>query len=117
VSYNNHLYKKEALISAHPELFLTKADAPKNQTTFGTAFPKAAYKGDIFIRVDMLPNRVFKFDGKSWIEINKETSDTYLYEKEYIKYLIDKIDIGEYDLDLLSDAEKYQIEEYLRNEE
>ena len=62
----------------------------------------------------MLPNKVFKFDGKSnWIEVNKETSQSYLYDQEYIKHLIQKIDLGEYDVELLSDAEKEQIQDYL----
>lgn len=97
-------------------MFLTRVEEPSNKTLFGVTFPKAAYKGDIFIRVDMMPNKVFKFDGKKWIEINKETTDTYLHEEEYIKYLIEKISNREYDVDLLSDNERYQIEEYLRKE-
>jgi hypothetical protein len=84
-------------------------------TSFGSQFPKFAHKGDTFIRVDVLPNRVFKFDGKRWFEINKDTVDAYLYDDNYIKYLIAKIDNGEYDPELLSDKEKEQIESYLNS--
>ena len=62
-----------------------------------------------------MPNRIYKFVGHKWLEINKETTDTYLFDEEYIKHLISKIESGEYDVDLLSDKEKNQIEEYLQS--
>lgn len=105
-----------ALKSMHPELFLTADSSAPAKSDFGTQFPKASMRGDIFVRVDMLPNRVYKFDGKKWIEINKEQTDTYLYDQKYIKFLIDKLEKGEYDVELLSDLEKNQIEEYLKNQ-
>ena len=103
-----------------PDLFKLTADLdtiPGNITTkFGTSFPKIANRGDIFVRVDALPNLVFKFNGSSWIAVNKNQSDTYLFNQEYIKYLIEKIDCGQYDIELLSEHEKFQIEEYLSNQ-
>ena len=103
-----------------PDLFKLTADlttTPGTITTkFGTSFPKIANRGDIFVRVDALPNLVFKFNGSSWIAVNKNQSDTYLFNQEYIKYLIEKIDCGQYDIELLSDHEKLQIEEYLSNQ-
>ena len=103
-----------------PDLFKLTADLdtiPGNITTkFGTSFPKIANRGDIFVRVDALPNLVFKFNGSSWIAVNKNQSDTYLFNQEYIKYLIEKIDCGQYDIELLSEHEKLQIEEYLSNQ-
>ena len=103
-----------------PDLFKLTADLdtiPGNITTkFGTSFPKIANRGDIFVRVDALPNLVFKFNGSSWISVDKNQSDTYLFNQEYIKYLIEKIDRGQYDIELLSEHEKFQIEEYLSNQ-
>ena len=103
-----------------PDLFKLTADLdtiPGNITTkFGTSFPKIANRGDIFVRVDALPNLVFKFNGSSWIAVDKNQSDTYLFNQEYIKYLIEKIDCGQYDIELLSEHEKLQIEEYLSNQ-
>lgn len=103
-----------------PDLFKLTADLdtiPGNITTkFGTSFPKIANRGDIFVRVDALPNLVFKFNGSSWIAVDKNQSDTYLFNQEYIKYLIEKIDCGQYDIELLSEHEKFQIEEYLSNQ-
>ena len=73
-------------------------------------------KGDVFVRVDVLPNRVFKFDGRKWIEVNKAQSDSYLHDQKYIDYLVNKIEKGEYDPELLSEAEKEQIAEHLKNQ-
>jgi len=107
--------QKDALKELRPELFALTADATTQvNTNFGTQFPKFAKKGDVFVRVDMLPNRVFKFDSQKWIEINKSQSDSYLYDEAYIRYLVSKIEQGEYDIELLSDTERQQIEEYLQ---
>ena len=106
---------KDALKSLHPELFLQIGKESKSETSFGTTFPKFATKGDIFVRVDANPNRVYKFEGTQWLEVQKEQSDSYLYNEEYLKHLVAKIETGEYDVDLLSDPEKQQIEEYLNS--
>ena len=106
--------RKEALKEMRPDLFTIKADmANQISTNFGAQFPKYSNKGDVFVRVDILPNKVYKFDGNKWIEINKELSDSYLYDQAYIQFLILKIDSGEYEVDLLSDNEKAQIASYL----
>jgi len=106
---------KAALLGMRPELFSARPDSEQISTNFGTEFPRFAKKSDIFVRVDVLPNRVFKFDGYKWIEINKESSDSYLYDEKYIHHLVSKIESGEYDVDLLSENEKAQIEEYLQS--
>ena len=105
---------ENALKAQHPDLFL-QADTGARQagTSFGTAFPMIAVKGDIFVRVDQMPNRVFKFEGKDWMEIDKESTDSYTFDEEYIKYIIAQIKTGEYDIDLLSEAERHQVEIYL----
>lgn len=117
IEFEGKSISRQALESMRPEFFALTADSTTQvNTNFGTSFPKIAKKGDVFVRVDMLPNRVYKFDGHKWIEINKEQSDSYLYDDEYIKFLIQKIDAGEYDVELLSDNERAQIEEYLRSQ-
>ena len=83
---------------------------------FGTTFPADPAKGDLFIRVDYLPNRLFKYNGQRWIEVNKEQSDTYAYDEEYIKHLINKIDSGEYEVEMLSATEQEQIQRYLNEQ-
>lgn len=114
VQYNGKSVSKAALLGLHPELFAARPDSEQVDTSFGTEFPKFARKGDVFVRVDLFPNKVFKFDGRKWIEVNKEQSQSYLYDEAYIQHLIDKIDSGEYDPELLSESERIQIEEYLQ---
>ena len=117
VHFEDKQIHKDALKSLRPDLFRLTADSTMPSTSnFGTKFPSIASKGDIFVRVDILPNRVYKFDGAKWIEINKSVSDTYLHDQKYIQYLIGKIEKGEYDVELLSENEKIQIEQYLKNQ-
>lgn len=115
VEYNNALYKQAALKDLKPELFRIRVDnTDQASNNFGTTFPRVAKKGDIFVRVDVLPNRVFKFDGKKWLEQNKSVSQSYMYNKDYIEFLIEKLNSGEYDLDVLSEDEKSEIEAHLK---
>jgi hypothetical protein len=114
VNFEGKLTSVEALKGMRPDLFLynTNKNKPIN-SSFGTTFPKISAKGDIFIRVDALPNRVFKFDGARWIEINKETTDSYLHDQQYIKHLVSETAEGKYDPEMLSEVEIQKIEEYL----
>ena len=83
---------------------------------FGISFPMDAEKGDQFLRVDMMPTKVFKYNGSKWIEVDKNLSDQYAFDTAYIDHLITKIASGEYDLDLLSDAEREQVETRLKQQ-
>ena len=80
---------------------------------FGTQFPVDPTKGDMFLRVDRLPSVLYKFNGSIWIEVDKALSDQHAYDQAYIDHLIEKIDSGEYDPDLLSEAERASIEQRL----
>lgn len=35
----------------------------------GIAFPESAKNGDYFLRLDFVPNRLFRYDGKRWVKI------------------------------------------------
>jgi hypothetical protein len=84
---------------------------------FGSEFPVQARKGDMYLRTDCLPSALYKFNGNTWIEVDKNISDSYVYDDAYINHLIEKIDSGEYDPDLLSDAERDHIESKLLNKQ
>jgi hypothetical protein len=81
---------------------------------FGNEFPKNPAKGDVYLRTDYLPNRLFKYNGIKWIEVDKQQSDTYAYNDKYIWHLINQLDQGKYDPEILTEVEKQQIEEYLK---
>ena len=102
----------------NPELYTIRADngpelGKASNTSFGNVFPTDAIKGDLYLRTDYLPNRLFKFNGTKWIEVDKDHTDVYAYEEEYIKHLIAEIDSGRYDPDSLTDLEREQIAQYL----
>ena len=80
---------------------------------FGTTFPTNPAKGDMFLRVDQLPSVLYKYNGQRWIEVDKSLSDQHAWDDAYIDHLIDKIGTGEYDPDLLTDAERDRIEQRL----
>jgi hypothetical protein len=82
---------------------------------FGLQFPVNPNKGDMFLRVDRLPSALYKFNGSIWIEVDKALSDQHAYDDAYIDHLIEKISTGEYDPELLSDAERDSIERRLNN--
>ena len=83
---------------------------------FGTQFPTDVIKGDMFLRVDRLPSVLYKFNGSVWIEVDKSMSDSYAWDDAYIDHLIAKIGSGEYDPDMLSDAERDRIEAKLKQD-
>ena len=115
VAYQGKHMNKAVLKDMRPDLFRHDISTSRAiNTNFGHAFPGVAFRGDVFVRVDILPNQVYKFDGTKWISIDKEQTDSYLHNLEYIKYLVSKIESGEYDIDLVTDHEKQEIEEYLK---
>lgn len=115
VAYDGKHMQRDALFSQHPEFLKLSVDSGKLVSSgFGPKFPDSADKGDVFTRVDVLPNKVYKYDGRNWIEIAKTSSNTYLYNSKYIEYLIEMLGKGEYDPELLSDNERTQIEDYIK---
>jgi hypothetical protein len=99
------------LRSIRPELIVS--DSFPNRIEFGTVFPKYSLTGDTFIRVDVVPHRVYKFISGKWIDVDKEENTTYLSSESYIQYVINKLDNGEYDAELLTENEQYEIELFL----
>ena len=95
-----------------PDMSISAEETPVN-AGFGIQFPTNPDKGDMFLRVDYLPNRPYKWNGVKWIEVDKTKTDSFAYDDAYIQYLIEKLDSGEYDVDLLSPAEQEQIQGYL----
>ena len=87
------------------------------RSDFGTEFPEYPIKGDTCVRVDSLPSKLYKYNNTTWIEINKDTTDVFSYNDKYIAYLIEKLGSGEYDPELLNDAERSQIEQQLKSQD
>jgi hypothetical protein len=83
------------------------------KSSFGTQFPTDPGRGDMFLRVDFLPNKLFKFNDSKWIEVDKTKTDSYTYDEQYILFLIEKLQSGEYEIDQLSISEQELIAEKL----
>ena len=81
---------------------------------FGIKFPDNPAKGDSFIRVDQMPSALYKYNGTKWIEVDKGLSDQYAYDIAYIDHLIEKLTTGEYDPELLNEAEREQVAQRLQ---
>ena len=115
VEYNNKRYTKDVFQRMYPEFQLQSDDVISDTNAgFGTKFPENPGKGDLFLRVDYLPTRLFKWNGQKWISVDKEQTDQYAYHDAYIDHLIDKISTGEYDPEMLTDLERTQLEERLK---
>lgn len=117
VQVGNKKVHQRTLSTIFPDLKASANDQENTGVRFGIKFPPAATKGDFFLRVDYQPTKLFKFNGDKWIEVDKLKTDLYSFNAAYIQMLIDKIASGEYDPDLLTEAEKDRIEEHLRNNE
>lgn len=82
----------------------------KGSATFGTAWPAHPAKGDLFLKVDSKPNKLYKWNGRKWIEIDRQrVNDTLVYDPAYIDYIIDQVRRGHRDYEDLSEVEKSQI--------
>ena len=84
---------------------------------FGVTFPDSPLNGDLFLRVDYIPSKLFKWLGDKWVEVDKGITESFAYDKEYIKLLVDKVSSGEYDIDDLNQSEQDQIAQYLHEQE
>ncbi len=87
-----------------------------NKSNFGTEFISNPNKGDLFLRVDYKPNRLYKFNGVKWIEVDKNKTDSYVYDDKYLEFLINKIQSGEYEIDQLSVTEQELVAEKLKKQ-
>ena len=104
------------IITAYP--WDSYKDDPRIQHVidFGRKLPANAFKGDQFVLLGTLPTRLYKFNGNEWIEINKNDTDTYTHNSAYIDHLIAAIGAGQYDAEMLTDGERAQIENRLRQD-
>ena len=91
---------------------LPKADI---DASFGREFPKNPSKGQMHVSISTIPSKLYKFNGSSWIEVDKSISDSYTHNEAYIRYLIKCLESGEITTDLLTNNEQDLVFEYLKN--
>jgi len=61
------------------------------------------------VRVDTLPNKLFRYTGTNWMQLEKEITDTYLND-EYVEHLTDQVVKGFTDVEDLTIQEQEEVE-------
>ena len=107
ISFNGKQYTRHALRQSHPELRLDF----QHEVNFGPAFPKKSIEGDLFIRSDYLPTKLYRFNGDTWDPQDKDILGATAYSDNYIELLIDMISGNDYDPELLNKIEKQKIQQ------
>jgi hypothetical protein len=97
INFNGKTYRKSALQIEHPELITDV----KSTVEFGTEFPENQSNSTLFISTDQLPTKLYRFNGESWVQLDKNVLAESAYSREYIKHLIEKINDHDYDPVLL----------------
>lgn len=92
------------------ELFDTQPPA-----TFGVNYPANPMKGHLHVHTGVLPSKLYKYNGTTWIEVDKSISDSYTSNEQYIKFLIGQLDQNIITVDDLTVAEQEMVSEYLKN--
>jgi hypothetical protein len=84
--------------------------------SFGSTWPVNPTKGQLFLKIDTLPNKLYKWNNRKWIEIDRgHVDDTLAYNRDYIKWLVNEVKHGRREFDELSDVEQQQIKTYIVN--
>jgi hypothetical protein len=115
IEYQGKKMHPRVLKDVRPDLGITEDEITSPKTSFGTNFPKSAFMGDQFVRVDVIPNRLFKFNGTKWIEQHRESTDVHLANEDYIKHIIEKLASGEMDPEMLTANEQDAVAQFIKN--
>jgi myosin heavy subunit len=100
-----------------PSILQAQADDDEEEippATFGSSYPENPINGQLFTKTDIFPHALYKYNGKKWIEVDKEGTDSYLTE-DYIRLLVEAVAQGETELEDLTDQEKQEMTNYLSN--
>ena len=100
---NPLVQKLEALLSESDILI---NDTPVS-TRFGTSFPAKSKTGDQFLRVDLTPNTMYRYNGRNWVVYNEELS---------VEQLTAQLVNGIIEMDDLNDHQLNQVKKYLKKE-
>ena len=111
----NFAERAESTVINIPDFSIQEEIAPIVNTVanFGLSFPTDPNIGDLFLRVDQLPSRLYKWNGGKWIDADKSSMDIMAGNDEYVKHLVQKLSTGEYELDYLTPVEQDAVSKYL----
>lgn len=111
VEVDGKVIHKRTLNAVRPDI---KHVSENNEIMFGTNFPANPAKDQCYVRVDIIPTKLYKYNGAKWVEVDKSITNNYSFNEGYIRSLVDLIDKGVYDPHLLTLEEQEQIENFLK---
>jgi hypothetical protein len=99
-------------ILEHPEDFII------NDSVFGKALPKEAPvgTGQLFVRMDPSGLSIHKWNGYSWIQVDKEQNSSYLLDDPVTDGIITSLATGELAWEALTSKEQDAIEPLLKDD-
>lgn len=107
----------EDLFPVRPTVTMPEPVSPVNYTfTFGASRPLHPAIGDMFLLTVAQPFKLFKFNGNTWMEVDKAANASFMSDPAYVQFLIDMVDRGDLDIDDLSDIEQEEIARKLEEE-
>jgi hypothetical protein len=114
VTFEGKSTSMTALKNIRPDLILPDSGVVPNKFKFGEQFPREALIGDLCMRVEVKPHRLYKFNGMEWMHVDKNQNTSYLANEDYLKLLIDKLNTNEYLPEMLTEAEEEEITAFLQ---
>ena len=60
-----------------------------------------------------MPNKLYRWTGTNWMQLDKETTDTYLNE-DYVTHLVYLVQSGHTELEELTKQEQEEVENAIR---
>ena len=112
INFNGKNYNDQALVTAVPELNLDL----KSPVDHGLRFPVNHREGQLFLRTDLLPTKLYRSNGEMWEAQDKNILHLSNYSEEYIHNLVDLVATGDYNPELLNTIEKQLIRKSIANE-
>jgi hypothetical protein len=85
-----------------------------NHSSFGPEFPSNPMLNQTFLRTDMMPSTMFKWNGLKWIEVRKDLNTSYTNDPAILSELSRKLRQGEIAWEDLTEHERESIEEWDR---
>ena len=67
----------------------------------------------MFVRVDTKPHRLYKWNGDEWINVDKNKTDSYLDDIEYLRHVVNELTSGGMSIDELSQSEQDAVTDFL----
>lgn len=111
------LNTKYNLVEKIPGLAIQADNSPtiNPSTGFGTDFPTDPVLNQMFLRVDTMPSKLFRFEGTRWMEAEKDSQVEY--DEKYLTHMINELGDGNLELNDLSTKEQQEIENMLSKED